>query len=61
MFGRKPGGDAQAIVDAMSRSQAVIEFNIDGTIITANQNRKVRSHDCKSCRLPASLRRSLFF
>ena len=61
MFGRKPGGDAQAIIDAMSRSQAVIEFNMDGTIITANQNRKARSCDSKSCRLPASPRRSLIF
>ena len=38
MFGRKSGGDAQAVVDAMSRSQAMIEFNMDGTIITANKN-----------------------
>ncbi|WP_315785721.1 MULTISPECIES: PAS domain-containing methyl-accepting chemotaxis protein [unclassified Bradyrhizobium] len=38
-FGRSSAkGHAQAIVDALSRSQAVIEFNLDGTIITANQN-----------------------
>src|SRR5688572_2873920 len=30
--------DADAILDAMGRSQAVIEFNLDGTIITANEN-----------------------
>jgi methyl-accepting chemotaxis protein len=28
----------QGLVDAMDRSQAVIEFNLDGTIITANNN-----------------------
>lgn len=28
----------QGMVDAISRSQAVIEFNLDGTIITANDN-----------------------
>jgi methyl-accepting chemotaxis protein len=38
MFGRKSHGDAQAQLDAFSRSQAVIEFNLDGTIVTANQN-----------------------
>jgi methyl-accepting chemotaxis protein len=39
MFGRKHGGgDAQAQLVAISRSQAVIEFNMDGTIITANKN-----------------------
>jgi methyl-accepting chemotaxis protein len=38
MFGRKSHGDAQAQLDAFSRSQAVIEFNPDGTIVTANQN-----------------------
>ena len=38
MFGRKSNGDAQAQVEAIGRSQAVIEFNLDGTIITANQN-----------------------
>ena len=30
--------DALAQAIAISRSQAVIEFNMDGTIITANQN-----------------------
>jgi methyl-accepting chemotaxis protein len=38
MFGRKFGGDAQAQLDALSRSQAVIEFAMDGTILTANKN-----------------------
>ena len=31
-------GDALAQVKAIGKSQAVIEFNMDGTIITANQN-----------------------
>jgi methyl-accepting chemotaxis protein len=30
--------DAQATLAAIGKSQAVIEFNLDGTIITANQN-----------------------
>ncbi|MFO1077151.1 MAG: PAS domain-containing methyl-accepting chemotaxis protein [Planctomycetota bacterium] len=30
--------DQQAILDAIDRSQAVIEFDVDGTIRTANQN-----------------------
>ena len=30
--------DANAKLDALNRSQAVIEFNLDGTIIAANQN-----------------------
>jgi methyl-accepting chemotaxis protein len=30
--------DALAQVTAISKSQAVIEFNMDGTIITANKN-----------------------
>lgn len=38
MFGRKERADAQALIDALDRSQAVIEFNVDGTIITANRN-----------------------
>jgi methyl-accepting chemotaxis protein len=38
MFGRRSSGDAQAQIAAVNRSQAVIEFNMDGTIITANQN-----------------------
>lgn len=38
MFGRKSYGDAQAQLEAFSRSQAMIEFMMDGTIITANEN-----------------------
>jgi methyl-accepting chemotaxis protein len=38
MFGRKSRVDAQAQIEAIGRSQAMIEFNIDGTIITANKN-----------------------
>jgi methyl-accepting chemotaxis protein len=38
MFVRKSNGDAQAQLVALYRSQAVIEFNMDGSIITANQN-----------------------
>lgn len=38
MFGRKVGADAQARLDALSRSQAVIEFALDGTVVAANQN-----------------------
>ncbi|WP_128928915.1 methyl-accepting chemotaxis protein [Bradyrhizobium guangxiense] len=38
MFGRKFLGDAQAQIDAVSRSQAMIEFNMDGTIVKANKN-----------------------
>jgi len=38
MFGRKSHGDAQAKIDAIGRSQAMIEFSMDGMIITANQN-----------------------
>jgi methyl-accepting chemotaxis protein len=30
--------DAKAVMNAMSKSQAVIEFQLDGTIITANEN-----------------------
>ena len=37
MFSRKSNGDVQAQLDAINRSQAVIEFNMDGTIITANK------------------------
>jgi methyl-accepting chemotaxis protein len=37
MFGRKPSSEAQ-VLEAISRSQAVIEFKMDGTIVTANQN-----------------------
>lgn len=32
------GGDAKAVLEAMSKSQAIIEFKLDGTIITANEN-----------------------
>ncbi|MDD1532231.1 MULTISPECIES: methyl-accepting chemotaxis protein [unclassified Bradyrhizobium] len=38
MFGRKSQVDAQARLDAIGRSQAMIEFNLDGTIVTANKN-----------------------
>jgi methyl-accepting chemotaxis protein len=40
MFGRHNSGaaDATALLAAIDRSQATIEFNLDGTIITANQN-----------------------
>ncbi|MFX7945823.1 PAS domain-containing protein, partial [Acinetobacter baumannii] len=38
MFGRKSRIDASARLDAIGRSQAMIEFNPDGTIITANKN-----------------------
>ena len=34
----KPSQELSAKLDALSKSQAVIEFNLDGTIITANQN-----------------------
>ncbi len=36
LFGR--GGDTAAVIEALNRSQAVIEFKLDGTIITANEN-----------------------
>ncbi|MEZ5820093.1 MAG: PAS domain-containing protein [Bradyrhizobium sp.] len=35
---KSSAADVNAKFDAVSRSQAVIEFNLDGTIITANQN-----------------------
>ncbi|WP_456618394.1 MULTISPECIES: methyl-accepting chemotaxis protein [unclassified Bradyrhizobium] len=38
MFGRKSRGDADAQLTAIGRSQALIEFAMDGTILTANQN-----------------------
>jgi methyl-accepting chemotaxis protein len=38
LFGQNTRNDNQAKVDAISRSQAVIEFMLDGTIITANEN-----------------------
>ncbi|MBL7686960.1 MAG: PAS domain-containing protein, partial [Bdellovibrionaceae bacterium] len=30
--------DLQGVVRALNRAQAIIEFNLDGTIITANEN-----------------------
>jgi methyl-accepting chemotaxis protein len=38
MFGRRQSDDAQAQLAAIGRSQAVIEFALDGKILTANQN-----------------------
>ncbi|SFI48872.1 methyl-accepting chemotaxis protein [Bradyrhizobium sp. cf659] len=38
MFGRNSRSDADAQLAAIGRSQAVIEFAMDGTILTANQN-----------------------
>ncbi len=38
MFRRKGNPDAQAQLDALGRSQAVIEFALDGTVLSANQN-----------------------
>jgi methyl-accepting chemotaxis protein len=39
MFSRKSGqADAQALLAALGRSHAVIEFGLDGTIVTANKN-----------------------
>ncbi|MFN0265061.1 PAS domain-containing protein [Tepidamorphus sp. 3E244] len=40
MFGYalKTGGDAAAIVEAFGRSQAIIQFKPDGTILDANEN-----------------------
>ncbi len=38
MLGFGAGSDAKAILEAMSKSQAIIEFKLDGTIITANEN-----------------------
>ncbi|KQS76967.1 chemotaxis protein [Rhizobium sp. Leaf384] len=32
------GANAKAILEAMSKSQAIIEFKLDGTILTANEN-----------------------
>ncbi|MGV1752598.1 methyl-accepting chemotaxis protein [Agrobacterium sp. CG674] len=32
------GADAKAVLDAMSKSQAIIEFKTDGTILKANEN-----------------------
>jgi methyl-accepting chemotaxis protein len=38
MLGFGAGADAKAVLEAMSKSQAIIEFKLDGTIITANEN-----------------------
>ncbi|WP_314954481.1 PAS domain-containing methyl-accepting chemotaxis protein [Bradyrhizobium cosmicum] len=38
MFGRSSRSDADAQLAALGRSQAMIEFAMDGTILTANQN-----------------------
>jgi len=38
MFLSSSGNNAQAIIEAFSRSQALIEFKPDGTILTANEN-----------------------
>ena len=38
MFGRNSRSDADAQLAAIGRSLAVIEFAMDGTILTANQN-----------------------
>lgn len=35
---KENSGDALAKLDAINRSQAVIEFNLDGTILDANEN-----------------------
>ncbi|TPP10411.1 methyl-accepting chemotaxis protein [Rhizobium glycinendophyticum] len=37
MFGLG-GADAKAVLEAMSKSQAIIEFKLDGTILSANEN-----------------------
>ncbi|EHS50529.1 methyl-accepting chemotaxis sensory transducer with Pas/Pac sensor [Rhizobium sp. PDO1-076] len=38
MLGFGAGSDAKGVLEAMSKSQAIIEFKLDGTIITANEN-----------------------
>ncbi|MBX9468275.1 MAG: PAS domain-containing methyl-accepting chemotaxis protein [Rhizobium sp.] len=38
MLGFGAGTDAKAVLEAMSKSQAIIEFKLDGTILSANQN-----------------------
>src|SRR5215813_4963944 len=37
-WNKSGAADVAAKLDAVSRTQAVIEFNLDGTIITANEN-----------------------
>ncbi|MBY0515781.1 MAG: PAS domain-containing methyl-accepting chemotaxis protein [Bacteriovoracaceae bacterium] len=34
----KSGSDADFVLDALSKSQAIIEFNLDGTVLYANDN-----------------------
>ena len=36
MFGM--GADAKSVMEAMSKSQAIIEFSLDGNVIIANEN-----------------------
>ena len=38
LFSSRADRDAAATLNAISKSQAMIEFNLDGTIITANEN-----------------------
>lgn len=38
MFGFGSGSQALAVLDALNKSQAMIEFKLDGTILTANEN-----------------------
>ncbi|MBP1862092.1 methyl-accepting chemotaxis protein [Rhizobium herbae] len=38
MLGFGAGADAKAVLEAMRKSQAIIELELDGTIITANEN-----------------------
>lgn len=38
MLGFGASADSRNILEAMSRSQAIIEFRLDGTILTANEN-----------------------
>ncbi|MET0369391.1 MAG: PAS domain-containing methyl-accepting chemotaxis protein [Methylobacterium sp.] len=38
MFRRAKSNDSQSVMDALDRSMAVIEFGMDGTILTANAN-----------------------
>jgi len=73
MFGRSKNGassNVEAMAAAISRSQAVIEFRTDGTIVTANENflralgyallalsfRRSRHHSLigLACRLPSA-------
>ena len=38
MFGLGAGADAKAVFEAVNKSQAIIEFKPDGTVISANEN-----------------------